>query len=222
MMRDDAVIRINDGLGFRATGHSLTDKIILRLQEAQRDLEKGKTLPPFLILEDETFTLPLGEHAVDLPDNFIRLDDNNLPHFTNFDTFLPTYLTYERDYSKAVQRLITMQRPGEPQQTVLAPRLFVIRSSTIDFLTTADRDYELTWNYYQAGALLTSNIENLWLSEAPEWLIGEAGYRICRDARDEDGAAIFDDMRQRARAAVFGDMLADEDSGGPLIMGVRN
>src|SRR5215475_8223844 len=101
MDRATAVVKINDAIGFRPPGHALQPKIILRLQEAQRDLESGKTLPRFLLLEDQTFTLPLGEHAVNLPTGFIRLDDNNLPHFTNFDTFLPTYLEVVRDYSRA-------------------------------------------------------------------------------------------------------------------------
>lgn len=222
MDRDTAVTRINDALGFRPDGHSLTDKIILRLQEAQRDLSKGKTLPKFLLVEDQSFTLLTGNHSVALPANFARLDDDNLPHFTNIDTFLPTYLDFEPSYSKAVQRVVTLQRPGEPQQTTLAPKLFTLRASTIDFITTADRDYDISWNYYVSDDVLTTNIENLWLEFAPEWLIGEAGYRIALDLRDDTAKALFDDMRQRARASVFGEDLIQAESGGPYVMGARN
>lgn len=222
MDRDTAVTRINDGLGFRPAGHSLTDKIILRLQEAQRDLEAGKTLPRFLILENQTFTLPQGDHSVPIPANFLRLDDDNLPHYTNLDSFLPQYLEWEPSYSKAVLRIMTLQRPGEPAQTVLAPRLFTLRGSTIDFISTADRDYDLGWDYYRRDDTLETNIENLWLSEAPEWLIGEAGYRIALDLRDDTAKGLFDDMRTRARAAIFADELLHDESGGPYVMGARN
>jgi hypothetical protein len=219
MTRGEAITRINDGLGFKASGNSLEATIVKRLQEAQRDLEKGKTLPKWLILEDQTLTLLQGEHDIDLPDTFLRLDDDNLPHYTNLDSFLPTYLDHVRSYSDAVQRIITLQRPGEPAMTVLAPRLFVIRKTKIDFISTADRDYDLAWNYYHAAMVLDSDDENLWLANAPEWLIGEAGYRIAMDSRNDSATKLFDDMRTRARAAEFGELLADEDSGGPLVMG---
>src|SRR5215475_14542458 len=155
MLRDDAVTRINDAIGFRAAGHSLEPKIIMRLQEAQRDLEKGKTLPKFLLLEDQTLALAQGEHAIPLPTNFSRLDDDNLPHYTSLDSFLPQYLEYVRSYSDGVKRVITSQRPGEPAHTALAPKIFVIRKTTIDFITMADRAYELSWNYYFNDQVLT-------------------------------------------------------------------
>src|SRR5688572_18012393 len=101
MLRSTAVQRINDGLGFRADGHSLESKIILRLQEAQRELEKGKTLPKFLILEDQTLTLLAGDHTIALPSNFIREDDENRIHYTPPDVNLPYYLSPKR-YSDAV------------------------------------------------------------------------------------------------------------------------
>src|SRR5262245_18043080 len=105
------------------------------------------------------------------------------------------YLSYFPSYSDISQKLITLQRPGEPAHTQLAPVAFTIRKSTIDFITEADRDYTLVWNYYKADDILTTNIENQWLAEAPEWLIAEAGYRIALDIRDQSSLQLFDDMR---------------------------
>ena len=45
MLGSDAVTRVNDALGWRPSGHSLESKIVLRFGEAQRELERGKTLP---------------------------------------------------------------------------------------------------------------------------------------------------------------------------------
>ncbi len=222
MDRTTAIQRINDGLGFRLAGNPLEPTILLRIQEAQRDLEKGKTLPRFLLVQDEEFTVLAGEFSHALPTGFLRLDDDNLPHYTSLDTFLPQYLEPIRSYSDAVLRVTTLQRPGEPAQTVVAPRVFVIRNSTLDFVTIADRDYTISWNYYKAADVLTSTVAtNAWLDNAPEWLIGEAGFRIALDARDDTAKAIFDDMRQRARAAEFGELLADDDAGGPIVMGSK-
>jgi hypothetical protein len=218
MLRADAVRRINDGIGFRPDGHSLEDKIVLRLQEAQRDLEKGKTIPPFLLQEDQTLSLLANTNSVALPTGFIRIDDDNLPHYFSTDLPSPRYLKPFRQYVDAVG-YISQVRRFNIQTDALAPSVFVIRKGTIDFVSKADKSYSLLWNYYKAGALLTSNIENEWLAEASEWLIGEAGYRIAMDLRDATAKDVFDDMRQRARAAVFGDILADEDAGGPIQMG---
>jgi len=223
MDRDTAIQRINDGLGFRLQGNVLEPKILLRLQEAQRDLEKGKSLPKFLLVEDQSFVVAEGEHAVALPDGFLRLDDENLPHYTNLDTFLPQYLESVRSYSDAVLRITTLQRPGEPSQTVVAPRLFVIRNSTIDFITSADRTYTVGWSYYKAADVLSDLVPtNAWLLNAPEWLISEAGFRLAKDLRDTTATDLFEDMRQRARAAIFGELIADEDAGGPIVMGSKH
>jgi hypothetical protein len=211
--RSEAVIRINDGLGFRPSGHSLEPKIILRLQEAQRDLEKGKTLPRFLIQENQTLTLLADTHSVLLPTGFIRESDDNRLHFFNQSSDIAQYLKPKR-YSDAVVSNLREQGP-------VGPSIYVIRNQTIDFITLADVDYVLSWDYYKADAVLQTDVENAWLREASEWLIGEAGYRMAKDLRDADGVQLFDGLRTQGRAAVFGDIIADEDSGGPLIMGVN-
>jgi hypothetical protein len=218
MTRSEAVTRINDALGFRVAGNPIEAVAIRRLQEAQRDLEAGKTLPRFLLQEDQTLLLPAGEHALALPTGFIREDDDNRLHFTSADTNLPLYLKSMR-YVDAVLQVTTQQRPDEPQLQTVAPSVYVIRKSTVDFITLADQDYTLIWNYYKADDLLTTDIENQWLANAPEWLIGEAGSRLALDLRDEVAKGLFDEMGTKGRAAVFGDILADEDAGGPLIMG---
>lgn len=218
MNRTAAVRRINDGIGFRPDGHSLEPTIILRLQEAQRDLEHGKTLPRFLIREDQTLTLLAGAHIATLPTDFIREDDDNRLHYVSPGSHLFRYLTPAR-YTDAVIRVMTLQRPDQPNINTLAPSVYVIRKTDIDFISLADQDYTLTWNYYGSGAILTTDIENEWLAEVPEWLIGEAGIRVARDLRDQDALQLFSEMAQKARAAVFSDIIADEDAMGPVVMG---
>lgn len=210
MFRDVAVTRIQDGLGF-ATRQ--TEKIILRLQEAQRDLEKGKTLPKFLLRESQALVLASGTNSVALPAGFLRIDDDNPPYFFASATSSPTFVSMKRNYREALEANYSDSPSG--------PQVAVIRNSVIDFIVTADQTYNMVWGYYKAADLLTTNIENVWLANASEWLIGEAGSRIARDVRDEKAQVIFDWMATKGRAAVFGEIVASEESSGALIMGAN-
>jgi hypothetical protein len=221
MDRDTAVLRINRGLGFLAPNHGQTNDVIQCLQEAQRDLERGKTLPKFLLLEDQPLTLAMGTHEIPLPEDFLRADDNNPLYYVADDSHLVHYLTQYRYYRDAVAAVAAQQRPDQPAQTTDAPSLYVIRGGTIDFITFADMNYDLTWSYYRRDAVLTSNIENLWLANAPEWLIGEAGIRMAADKRDKGGIELFTNIMQKGRMAIFADDLAAEDAAGPIAMGAR-
>ena len=162
--------------------------------------------------------VPAGEHAVALPPGFIREDDDNRLHYTLPDPNMIVWLKPRR-YRDAVDEVTMLQRPDQPRIQHDMLRVYVIRNNTIDFIVLAEQTYNLTWNYYKAGALLTSDIENEWLLNAPEWLIGEAGERIAQNLRDQEALADFQEMKTKARAACFGDILADEDTLGPLIMG---
>lgn len=214
MLRSVAVTRIQDGLGF-ATRQS--DKIILRLQEAQRELERGKTLPRFLLQEQETLTLPIGVNYIAVPDGFLRLHDENPLHFFSTGSTKATFITVTRSYDDALKAIYT--GTSRPPRVAALRYLKSIAKYALDFVNNADTTYTIYWSYYKAAALLTTEIENEWLANGPEWLIGEAGWRMAMDARDKEGAAIFDAMRKTGRAAIFGETVAFEESSGPLIMG---
>lgn len=213
MLRDVAVQRISDGLGFWPAGHSKEATIILRMQEAQRDLERGKTLPRFLLQVDQTLNLLAGGFSVSLPAGFLRDSDESPIHYFDDDAF-PVYLA--RKYFIEVDKNF---------QTALgdtaAPTTYAIRGADIQFDSYADQAYTLYWSFYKAADLLTSNIENAWLANAPEWLIGFAGKRMAADVRDADAVSLFQDMEKSARAAWFADDIALELSGGPLVMGAN-
>lgn len=226
MTRDEAVQRINEGLGFRPAGNPLETSIQAKLREAQRDLERGKSLPKFLLQQDQTFTLVAGTHTVALPAGFLREDDDNLPHYMPTATSsLPVFLE-RRQYEDAVLGLTRI--PVTPK----GPTIYVRRRGVLDFIIPADVNYTLTWSYYKAAVVLNSNITNEWLVDdpynvdgllvgAPEWLIGEAGFRMAQSLRDDKAVQLFDGMRTQGRAACFGEDLVSETSGGPLQMGAN-
>lgn len=217
MTRTEAVRRINDGLGFLPDGHSLESKIILRLQEAQRDLESGKTLPKFLLQEDQTLTLTVATHTTALPTGFIRENDDTRIRFLPVGSDLPDFLE-RKLYIDAVAANI--REEDEP----VSPSVYVIRKSVVDFITTADATYTLYWDYYKRADVLTSDIENAWLASldgGAEWLIGKAGKKIAADSRDKDAIALFADMEREGRAACLGEIIASEEASGPYVMGAN-
>lgn len=220
MTRTEAVQRINDGIGFRAAGNALEPTIIRRLQEAQRDLEKGKTLPRFLILEDQTLSLLAGTHAVALPVGFLRdVDDVGIRFYNPVNSSKARFLkrVYLKDGIQA-SSFVSEMDPSEPIQR-RAPQFYAIRKTTIDFISVVSTDFTLIWDYYKAADLLTTDVENAWLKYAPEWLIGEAGLRLARSLGNQQALAEFDAVRTAGRAAIFGEDLAAELSSGPLEMG---
>lgn len=227
MNRTAAVQRINQGIGFRASGNALESTIVSMLQEAQRDLERGKTLPRFLLQENQTLALVSGAHTAALPTGFLRESDDNALHFFPSTTTRPVFLARRYFKDSLLAPSETLEDSPLPSQSV-PPSVFVIRKTTIDFVTNANQNYTLYWDYYKAAALLTTDIENEWLVEtpgpsmgAPEWLIGEAGYRIAKDLRDADAMSIFDGLRTQGRAACFGEDIASELASGPLQMGAN-
>lgn len=221
MNRTAAVALINQGIGFRPVGHPLEGAIILKLQEAQRDLEKGKTLPKFLLQEDQPLVLTAGDHTSAKPTGFLREDDEVPLHFFPPNATRPTFLA-RRFYKDAVLANLHGSSASSAPDEPVAPSVYVVRQTVIDFITTADITYNLVWNYYKAADLLTTDIENAWLANAPEWLWGEAGYRIALDlVNAADMVAKFDAIRKMGRAAAFGEDLAAETASGPLQMGAN-
>lgn len=215
MLGSDAVKRVNDAIGFRPDGHSLEAVIARRFAEAQDELEMGKTLPRFLLQEDQSLVLALGAHTVNIPAGFARADDERPISYVVTGTSRPKFLQQKRIYKDAIDAF------SGSDFTTTGFKVYVIRNTVIDFIINAPSTTTFTWNYYKYAAAFALGSENEWLAHktAKYWLIGEAGYRIAYDLRDANAKTLFDDMRQKGRAATFGDILAREDQGGPLVMG---
>lgn len=213
MNRDAAIAQIMRDLGNR-TGTYISTLVLDKLIEAQVDLESGKTLPKFLLVEDAALVLSVGTFSTALPTGFIRWTTK--PHYTPTGEDEPFFIEPKVDYESALKAQSQTSRTG--------PQVFVIRQSTINFITTADVTYNLVWSYYAHAQVLSSNVENAWLgnqSGGAQWLIGEAGWRSAMVLRDADAITIFDRIRTSGRAACFGETIAAEDSMGPIIMGAN-
>lgn len=219
MLRSAAVARIQQGLGFRT---DLATPIIAMLQEAQRELERGKTLPKFLLQEDQPLTLPSGEHSAPLPTGFIREVYEEPLRYAPIVSRSTRFLA-----NGSLRQIIRYYNDADFDNFATEPSLpgapiaYMIRRDTVDFYNTANQDYDLVWSYYASGASLATDVENEWLHDrgAPEWLIGEAGMRIAMDLRDATAIALFKEMASKARASCFGEIIAADEAGGPHSLG---
>jgi hypothetical protein len=70
--------------------------------------------------------------------------------------------------------------------------------------------------------VLDTEIENAWLANAPDYLIGLAGVMVAGDLRDKGAEQKFNMMAQIGHKALIGDIVEDEIAGRPLMMGRNN
>lgn len=201
MTKAEAIQRINEGLGFR----SISDAVITRrLIEAQRELERGKTLPQFLIQEDAEITLIQGAREIPLPDDFIREYDDGQTWTMRFmsDAAIPIRKV-------DLNSLLILRPPTDPGP----PQYYVIRSQSLYFGRFADLTYTIAYSYYGHARTLLTNDTNAWTDDPSgyDWLVGVAGYRLASDLRDAGAAKLFAEMRAEGRAALLGEIVAQDD-----------
>lgn len=203
MDRTAAVARIQRGLGFRT---DQSDNAIACLQEAQRKLEMGRTLPWFLRVEDATINILAGNSVVALPTDFLRPIDDEPMRYTTLSAGSTRVRYIER---KELQQ--ALQTFGD--SNAAGPQVYALRGNSFFFMPTPDVNYTVTYTYFKRADPLTSNIENAWLANAPEVLIGNAGLALAYDLRDQDAVKIFTTMRDDAAGALFREIIAREEAG---------
>ena len=217
MLRSGAIGRINFGLGFRSSTLEFDSTIAIYLQEAQRDLERGKTLPRFLLIQDFQTTEPAGQLSMPYPDGFARESDETRLRITSaggVGLTKPVFLE-RRYFIDAIQAFRDTTRTE-------APKVYVARPNHIRFPNATDKEYVITMDFYKQDAVLSVDIENKWLAFAPDWLIGEAGWRIAMDMERPNAVQKFDALRKAGRAAIFGEDVAFELAAAPLQMGANS
>jgi len=212
MNRSAAVDRIKEGLEFR-TGTGQDAVIVSRLQEAQRHLELGRTLPRFLIEESATLTVTAGTGEIALPTGFIREVDDEGFHY--FDTLEDEWVYLEKmGFNEARSRFMEVDASR--------PRAYVLRKAGVLFYPERDVDYDLTWSYYKAADLLEADsTENVWLLHNPDVLIGYAGWKMAQDLVNAKAAERFERLYNIAWTGGFAHDLERERENDPIYMGGR-
>jgi hypothetical protein len=207
MDRSEAVARIKRGLGFRT---DLDDTIVTQLQESQRQLERGRSLPWFLVVESEALSITSGSGEIALPTRFIREKPREgLYYYSSVE--LENVFLEKIDLNIGIARFAN--------SSAGKPRAYTLRSETLKFYPTRDTTYSATWSYYKGAEVLTSDVENLWLEHGAEALIGHAGMTLAKDLRDKDAVALFSEMHVEGWKGVFAHGIERELDNQPLYIG---
>jgi len=207
MTRDEAVAIIQEKLSFR-TGNA--SSIIARMQEAQRNREKGRTLPWFLLSEDQTLSGTADVASVSLPSDFLRESEDEVPRYVDSDG------DYVRELEKGSFNQLTEVWKDSDQTT---PFAYALRKSTIYVFPTPTAAWTLKWSYYAKADVLTSDIENDWLEHAPDIIIADAGLLMAADLHDNEAVQKFTATLIRAEQALMGEIVEREIGGRTLLMG---
>jgi hypothetical protein len=220
MLRSEAISIIKRGLGFRQTQDAA---IIAALQEAQRIMELGHTLPEWLLVYDQAVTVTAGVPTITLPTGFIRMPDDFDLYYINSDSarvFIP-----RKNYTEAYQAYVASGDENDTPDGVDStyPKVWVRRGKTAGLvIPTPTVSFTAYMTFYKAAATLDSDVENLWLANVPDLLIGMAGMTVAGNLRDNAAYAQFQQRANLAGRSHMGDIIEDELAGRGLIMGRDN
>lgn len=210
MMRSEAITIIKRGLGFRQTQDAA---IVAALQQAQRDLEHGKTLPNWMLEFDAAMPVTANVSTVTTPSLFLRLHEEYQPYY--LDT------TGNRVYLPRKNLMEALD--AYKGSTLTLPQVFVLlNNTTIKLIPTPVTSFTMWLTYYMGEPILSSEIENAWLKFAPNYIVGMAGMSVAGDLRDAGALQKFSSMAKMGAQAFFGDVVEEELAGRPLIMGRNN
>lgn len=212
MTRDEAVARIKVGLGFIA-GTVFDADIVTMLQHVQQEAEKEPELPIWLKKQYVGLATAANTRTTNLPSDFIREFDGDQMSVTDTDGNVTEVVKNDEGYLRL--------RYPDPDDTsdVTVPRGYAIANGQFRWYPLPSDVFTLNGTYYFKDDLLTTNIENRWLRELPELLMGRAGYNIAVGKRDKDAMAFFSEMKTVAIAKLHLKTTADENAGSKPIMG---
>lgn len=188
MVRDDAIVLMQEVLGFR-TG--LNSTIIRHLKLAQQTLEEGPTLPWFLLSEDSYTTTVADEERILVPSDMLAEEDDVVLKYVPADTTEEEVDLIKDEYD-VLRKNFRGAEAGPPEYYALVGKYFRI-------FPTPDDTYTLRMIYYKKADLLDSNIENVWLANAPKVLMGSAGQTVAAAIRDVVAAAEFSRWEKEGR-----------------------
>lgn len=198
--RDEAVTIIKGRLG-RPSDTTIDTLIINEMKLAQTQAERDKVLPWFLLTEISDASATINEQRLKVPTDFLReFGEGALWHFD--DSADPTWtdLTKEEfDYLR--QRYSTASG---------APVSYALVGSYFRLFPTPDQAYTMKMLYYAQDEVLSTDIENQWLKEAPGILISRTGGVIARYLNHPSIVAFSADLLTAQNELVVQETARDE------------
>lgn len=214
MLRDDAIAEIQELLKFR-TG--LETPIIRRMERVKRLLEQGRTLPWFLITEDQTIPVTANNSGVNLPSNFIREYGKAPPgqrgiHYRESITNKPVFL---RKMSLDEARALYY----ESTTSATYPVAYVVKLTEFELFPTPTVSFNLVMDYYEKDEGFQANNENLWLRYAPDLIIGNTAASMARTLNNKSAYDEASELAKIAWEALLKENIHREISNRRFILG---
>lgn len=195
MIRDDAVNLLADRLGNR--GDTFDTQIINEMQAAQVRLEMLPQVPWFLLFHDTTLATVADAKTVTLPTKFL-MEDEYSQLFIVDDS---------GNHFRVAKKSYDNLRGSMHFDSNSLPEFFALQKNTMYLFPTPSGVNSFDWFYYQKDSTLDTNIENEWLTYAPEIIMAAAGLKIARFMRSAELIQIF---QQDYADALTELMLQDE------------
>lgn len=178
MLRSAAVSVIANRLGQRT---DLDSQIIAEMQLAQVRLEHKPELPWFLLKASSALATTATSREVTLPTDFLREDEDGTIWLTTTAGTLVKLV--KDDYDKLLDST-WLDEEGQPSH-------FALKGGKWYMFPEPQLVYALSTFYYGKATVLSTDIENSWLANAPELLIAETGLRVARFLRDPEYVSLF-------------------------------
>lgn len=171
---------------------------VLEAQQAQEnELEGDPFLPWFLITENATATLDIGERRVEVPTDFLReleeegglsvIDGEGIEHVLEKKTFDENMSYWGAEATAEV-----------PQNYSLVGKYFMI-------FPLPELELTIKMRYYARDAAPADNSnENLWLKHASDLLLASTGYVMAsKHIRDDEKVGEFSNDKTAARGRLI-------------------
>ena len=205
MLRSVAVEQVRYNMGNQQT--NINDQIIANMQFVQEFVLEGDTFKPwFLLSEDSTIQTTAEEDRLPQPSDFLmEYEQGSL------------MIEYE---APAAGSLPSRYCPLKKRTTDSAysafsgdgkPQLYATSGKYFRLFPRPDKSYYIMMRYYQRDVALTTDIENLWLEWAADWLIAETALKTAHDIGNTDSIKKLEGMVARARDRVMTEDIARKE-----------
>lgn len=180
-------------------------------------LEKGPTLPWFILSETASSNTTAGERRLALPDDFLREDDESR-------VYLITAAGKKIELEKGeYAELTAMEDSSENEaESEGQPTHYALKGNYFHLFPTPDQVYTVQFRYYakQDDPTDTTSSENAWFEHAPDLIIAEVGVVVAgQHIQDIEKVALFQTQANEARARMFVEATAREEAGRSRRMG---
>jgi len=181
MTRDEARTLVAARLGFRT---DLNDTIDLELQLVQaEELEDDNEFKPWFLFTDytdATFVTTSGQDYVQLPSNFLLQIEDTFLYFQE-----PEATGAEFPWSPVRANLLAEIMAQDEVGGV--PGFVTVQGDRLYIRPTPQEADTLHLFYDRDDAVLSSNVTNLWLTHAIEWLVPATACEIPRSHLQHNG-----------------------------------